>query len=219
VVDKASGILAQPLKDSNEPSTIELIRYYWKSKKIRPRYLGIVYRLDKETSGLMVLAKNKVVQRLLQYQFAHHKVAKRYLAIVDGIPNRTRDRLTGMMTRGIAGKRVIVHGTNQKGKEVITRFKVIEKFNARALLEVAPDTGRTHQIRVHLAMIGCPIVGEPVYSPAQKRVKGCARCALHASKLVFTHPKTAKRIEFEAPLPPDMQRIIQKERLANENKQ
>lgn len=211
VIEKASGILSQPVKGSNEPSAVELIRHYWKAKKLKQCYIGVVHRLDQETSGLIVFAKSKVSQRILQQQFATHKVTKRYMAIVSGIPDRTRGRLVGTMTRNKAGKRTVV-SESSKGKESITRYKVLEQLTDKALLEIAPETGRTHQIRVQLASIGYALVGDSVYGFGKKRTKHYSRCFLHASKLGFIHPRTAKRVLFESALPPDMQKIVEEEK-------
>jgi len=213
VINKMSGILSQPAKDSPEPSVVELIRYYWKSKNKRQGYIGVVQRLDKETSGLMVYAKSKESQRILQKQFEHHKIKKRYLALVKNVPRESKGRLIGVITRKVTGKRAILAAHDKKeGKEAITRYKVIENLSDKALLELAPETGRTHQIRLQLVKIGCPILGEPFYVRDKKRVPGCRRCALHSSQLEFIHPQTAKRISFESALPEDMADIINKSR-------
>ncbi len=206
VIEKAPFILAQPIKDSPEQSVVQLIRLYWKSQNTPNGYLGIVHRLDKETSGLMVLAKNKVAHRRLHIQFSHHKIAKRYLAIVDNIPRQSKGRLTGFIARGQNGRRTV--NAEAEGKEAFTRYKTIETFTDTALLELAPETGRAHQIRLHLAHIRCPIMGEYVYTKSKQRVGGFNRVALHASKLTFLHPKTTKRVSFESPLPSDMQKLI-----------
>ncbi|MDX9703041.1 MAG: RluA family pseudouridine synthase [Candidatus Auribacterota bacterium] len=206
VIDKAPFILAQPVKDSNDQSVIELIRLYWKSRNAKNQYLGIVHRLDKETSGLMVLAKSKIAHRTLHIQFSHHKVSKRYMAIVDNIPYQSKGRLTGSISRDQTGKRAIT--TDSPGKEAVTRYKTLQIFAGKALLELAPETGRAHQIRLQLAHIRCPIVGEFVYTKSKQRVACFNRIALHASKLTFLHPQTVKRISFESPIPNDMQELI-----------
>ena len=208
VIDKASGILSQPAKDSNDQSVIELIKYYWKAQKKKFSYLGIVHRIDKETSGLMILAKTKIALRILQQQFASHKIAKRYLAITQGVPFKNRSFLKGYITRNNRGIRT-VEKDPKKGKEAITRYKVIETFKENALVELAPETGRSHQIRLQLAHICCPILGEFLYGRTKDRVGKFPRCALHASKLVFLHPETAKRQVFESPVPEDMANLIE----------
>ncbi len=208
VLEKAAGVLSQPVKDDPRESVVELIRYYWKSQKARQQYIGIVQRLDMETSGVLVVAKNKVAQRVLQQQFATHQIGKRYLAITSNIPNQRKGRLVGSITRDKSGKRVVLQDS-AKGKEAATRYKVIDEFGNNALLEVAPETGRTHQIRLQLSRINCAIVGEPLYVSSTKKQKRATRCMLHAWKLSFLHPDTCKRVEFESPMPDDMKKYIE----------
>ena len=208
VIDKASGILAQPAKNSDDQSVIELIKYYWKSQKKKFGYLGVVHRIDKETSGLMVLAKTKVSQRILQHQFACHNIGKRYIAVTQGVPIKKRSILKGYITRNNTGKRVVQKESKQ-GKEAITRYKIIESFKEHALVELATETGRAHQIRLQLAYICCPIMGEFLYGRTKDRVGKFPRCALHAFKLSFLHPETAKRHTFESPTPKDMANLIE----------
>jgi len=208
VIDKAAGILAQPAKNSHDQSVIQLIKYYWKSQKKKFGYLGVVHRIDKETSGLMILAKTKTASRILQQQFACHKIGKRYLAVTQGIPRKNRSMLQGYISRNNAGKRV-VEKDSKKGKEALTRYKIIESFKENALLELAPETGRSHQIRLQLAHICCPIMGEFLYGRTKDRIGKFPRCALHASKISFLHPETAKRQTFESPVPKDMENLIE----------
>ena len=203
VVNKSSGIMSQPYRDDSAESVVELIRHYWKSQKKRQQFLGVVHRLDKETSGLLVLAKTKNAQRLLNVQFQDGRVSKRYMAFVRGIPVRRRKQLIGYLTRDFKGRRTVSLSPNS-GKKMITRYVIRETYGDMALVELTPETGRTHQIRLQLARLGHPIVGESVYSKDQTRVMGFSRCALHASKLIFQHPATGKVIVFEAPMPDDM---------------
>ncbi|MCD6459315.1 RluA family pseudouridine synthase [bacterium] len=209
VIDKSTGILSQPAKNSNDQSVIELLKYYRKAQKQKFTYLGIVHRIDKETSGLMVIAKTKIAHRILQQQFTCHKVAKRYIAVTKGIPWKNRSMLSGYITRNNSGKRT-VEKTGRKGKEALTRYKVIESFKEHAVVELAPETGKSHQIRLQLAHICCPVMGEFLYGNSKNRVGGFSRCALHAAKLSFLHPETAKRQAFESPIPQDIQNLIEK---------
>ncbi len=215
VIEKSSGLIVQPIKNMRDVSAVELIRHYWKSKKKRQGYIGVVHRLDKETSGVMVFAKNRIAHRNLQQQFFHRKISKKYLALVDGIPHKSRGRLTGYIGRDIKGKRTIF-SDQTKGQEAITRYKIVEKFCDRALLELSLETGRTHQIRVQFAKIGCPVLGDPFYGTKKgSRVGGYERCVLHAWKLKFQHPETVKKVEFEAGLPKDMSQLMENERRKN----
>ena len=211
VVNKASGIMSQPMKDEEGDSVVELIRYYWKTRSKKSGFIGVVHRLDKETSGVMVLARNKVAHRLLSVQFKNHSVYKRYLAVVDGVPKCRRKQLIGYQTRDFTGKRAVSLDP-EKGKQMVTRYVVVESIGNRSLLELVIETGRTHQIRLQLAKLGCPVLGEIVYSKDKKRVQGFERCALHSSRLVFQHPATGKKVTFDAPLPEDMQKLIMPEK-------
>ncbi len=215
VIAKGSGLIVQPVKDFKEVSAVELIRHYWKSQKKRQGYIGVVHRLDKETSGLMVFAKNRIAHRNLQQQFFHRKISKKYLALVDGVPHQSRGRLTGYIGRDIKGKRTVFH-EETKGQEAITRYKIVEKFQKMALLEISLETGRTHQIRIQFAKIACPVLGDPFYGREKGvRVGGYKRCALHSWKLKFQHPETIKKVEFEASLPNDMLEVLNDERRKN----
>ena len=216
VVNKSSGIMSQPFRDETADSVVELIRHYWKTQKKRQQFLGVVHRLDKETSGLLVLAKTKSAQRLLNIQFQDGRVGKRYLAVVLGIPKRRRKQLVGYLTRDFKGRRSVSVSPG-KGKKLITRYVIRETYGDRALLELTPETGRTHQIRLQLAKLGHPIIGESVYSKDHTRVMGFSRCALHASKLIFQHPSTAKIVVFEAPVPDDMAVLIERDKVKKED--
>lgn len=212
VIEKASGLIVQPVKNFQEVSAVELIRHYWKSQKKRQGYIGVVHRLDKETSGLMVFAKNRIAHRNLQQQFFHRKISKKYLALVDGVPHKSRGRLTGYIGRDIKGKRT-VFSEETKGQEAITRYKIVEKFQNKALLELSLETGRTHQIRIQFAKIACPVLGDPFYGREKGvRVGDYKRCALHSWRLKFQHPETTKKVEFEASLPNDMLEVLNDER-------
>jgi 23S rRNA pseudouridine1911/1915/1917 synthase len=173
------------------------------------RRQGIVHRLDKDTSGLMVIARTKPALNRLMAQFQERSVDKVYLALLE----RTPKTLTGRIEAPIARdhqqrKRMAVV---REGKPAITEFKVIESDfrDGQALVEVKLLTGRTHQIRVHMAFIGCPIVGDTVYGFRKQRL-GLKRHFLHAAKLSFNHPKTGERMTFESPLPAGLQNVLDK---------
>ena len=180
---------------------------------------GIVHRLDKNTTGVMILAKNAVAQWKIAKQFHDRQVEKSYLAIVHGIPDLTRDRINAPL--GMHPKFRYKYAVRpETGREAITFYEVLETFRGFSLLKLTPKTGRTHQIRVHLSHIKHPIVademyeGKPVYPWQLKNTEPApeapviARCALHASTIAFTHPTTKKLVRFEAPLPDDMQNLL-----------
>lgn len=180
---------------------------------------GIVHRLDKDTTGVMVVAKNDTAQWKIAKQFEQRKTRKSYLAIVHGVPELTADRINAPL--GVHPKIREKYAIRpENGKEAITFYEVIESFRGFSLLKMTPKTGRTHQIRVHLSYIKHPIVADDMYGgklvypwqladgkPAvQEPVIN--RVALHAWTLEFNHPTTKKQVKFEAPLPEDMQNAL-----------
>ena len=197
---------------------------------------GIVHRIDKDTSGLLVVAKNDAAHRHLAEQFRAHSVSRHYRALVFGIPDRGDPRLSGV--RGVAFEpggvirvsgNIARHNTDRKrmrvvrdaGRHAITRCKVIESFGgALALMDCWLETGRTHQIRVHMAHIGHALVGDATYGgrrkvaaralppPALAAIEGFERQALHAATLGFIHPESGAELAFEAPLPADFAALL-----------
>jgi 23S rRNA pseudouridine1911/1915/1917 synthase len=180
---------------------------------------GIVHRLDRNTTGVMILAKNAIAQWKISRQFHDRKVEKSYIAIVHGTPELTRDRINAPL--GVNLKFRYKYAVRpETGKEAITFYEVLESFRGFSLLKLTPKTGRTHQIRVHLAHIKHPIVaddmygGKPVYPWQLKDIELTpedpiiSRCALHAWTISFKHPTTEKIVSFEAPLPDDMQNLL-----------
>ena len=170
------------------------------SGTLRP---GIVHRLDKDTSGLIVVAKNDRAMRVLQAQLKERLVHKSYVALVEGVPNPRQGEIEAPLGRHPKNrkKQAVVAG----GREAITRYKVRESLPGnRALLDVEPVTGRTHQIRVHLAAIGHPIVGDTVYG---KRSNLVGRQFLHAARLGFNMP-SGRQVEFQSPFPPDLRAAL-----------
>ncbi|MFZ5775810.1 MAG: RluA family pseudouridine synthase [Thermodesulfobacteriota bacterium] len=175
--------------------------------ELRP---GIVHRLDKDTSGVMVVAKNDLSHQSLVEQFKGRGVTKIYLAIVDGIPASRSGRIDLPIGRHpVHRKKMAVRA--QGGREALTDWRVVEEFGAGfALLEIVLGTGRTHQIRVHMASLGCPVAGDPVYGRSNLRYSGLeiTRQCLHAHVLGFCHPRSGEAMRFVAPLWPDMERTL-----------
>ncbi len=183
-----------------------------------PGRWGIVHRLDKDTSGVMAVAKTNEALAGLSRQFKEHSVTKIYHAIVRGSPQKDEGVVSRPIGRHAADrKRMSVAAT--KSRTAVTRWRVVERLGDIALLEIRPETGRTHQIRVHLAAAGMPILGDPVYGRMRRgakhippQVKKCAdllnRQALHASMLGLVHPVTGQYLEWTSPIPQDMETVI-----------
>jgi 23S rRNA pseudouridine1911/1915/1917 synthase len=173
-----------------------------------PRRPGIVHRLDKGTSGLLVLAKTQAAYDSLVTQLAARTVRRRYLAVVHGRlprPEGVVDAPIGRDPRHRQRMAVVPAG---KGKRAVTRWRVLERFERFTYLEVQLETGRTHQIRVHMASLGHPIVGDVTYGPRRSSPVPIEGLALHAATLGFVHPVSQARVEFSAALPPRMARLL-----------
>lgn len=171
---------------------------------------GIVHRLDKETSGLLVVAKNDQVHRNLSDQFKNRTVKRKYVALVKGIVQLDNGRIDLPIAR--RKKNVTKMGVSfvdEKKKKAVTNYKVLKRFRGFTMLELSLETGRTHQIRVHLSHIGYPVIGDKMYGSA----KGMKRQALHAKTLGFRHPAKKEFLEFESKLPADIEELIKTEEL------
>jgi 23S rRNA pseudouridine1911/1915/1917 synthase len=167
-----------------------------------------MHRLDKDTSGALVVAKDPETLAALGEQFRRREVEKRYIAFVWGRIAAQSGTIAEPIGRNpVHRKRMAVR---REGREAVTRFEVAERFPAVTLLHLFPRTGRTHQIRVHLAAIGHPIVGDAVYGEARLSRALLRRQALHAESIAFRHPATGERVSFTAPLPPDLRRLRQR---------
>ena len=175
---------------------------------------GVVHRLDKDTSGLIVIAKDKSAYYDLVDQFRERTIEKQYLALVYGNPGETRGEIIKAIGRSSADRKKMSTRT-RRGKEAITRFTVLQKFDQAVLVQVSILTGRTHQIRVHFASIGHPVLGDKTYGRKTslrigQRTVTFPRQMLHASRLKLIHPIDRNVLEFEAPLPDDMEGVIEK---------
>jgi 23S rRNA pseudouridine1911/1915/1917 synthase len=214
VVDKPPGLVVHPAAGHAQGTLVNALLFHLKDLggvggELRP---GIVHRLDKDTSGCLVVAKNERALAGLQAAFKSRTVEKIYLALVHGSPPETQRIETLYGRHPVHRKRFTAR--LKEGKPALTEFRVRERFDGAALLEVQLFTGRTHQIRVHLAEAGFPLLGEKIYAP--KKPKGrvgevqaaLGRQALHAWRLAFPHPRTGKRISLEAPIPDDLTRAI-----------
>ena len=170
---------------------------------VRP---GIVHRLDKDTSGLMVVAKNDLAHLELSRQIKDHQLTKKYLVLVQGNLKDDSGIIDAPIGRNLKNRKKMAV-TEEKSREAITHFKVLKRFSGYTLVEATLRTGRTHQIRVHLAFIGYPIVGDQLYGHRRQGLN-IHRQALHSYVLGFVHPSSKKYMEFSSPLPKDMQELI-----------
>ncbi|MBX4189831.1 RluA family pseudouridine synthase [Candidatus Parcubacteria bacterium] len=220
VINKPAGIITHPKNTTDiQPSVTDWVQaHYPNLKEIgesfvasgspMPRY-GIVHRLDKDTSGLLIITKNDKAFLFMKKQFQEHTLQKSYKALVYGRPKESPGiidaplgRIGMKRTTQLEGKKLI------DGKESVTEYETIKTFDKYTLLDVHPKTGRTHQIRVHLKHIGCPIVGDLVYAPkGWQKPDQLNRLFLHAYKLTFTTPD-GKILTLEADLPEDLQKVL-----------
>ena len=168
---------------------------------------GVVHRLDKETSGLIVLAKNERAHRWLQDQFRLRKVDKTYLALVDGKPPTPTGRVESYIGRDPSHRKKMAIVPESRGREAISEYKTVESFDQHTLLEFHPHTGRTHQIRLHCAFLGCPIVGDEIYGRKKQSLE-ISRHFLHAFRLKIVLPGEKQPKIFEAPLPEELEQVL-----------
>jgi 23S rRNA pseudouridine1911/1915/1917 synthase len=210
VINKPAGV---PVHPGSGAPTFTIAhwfqeRYQTKGVGEDPNRPGIVHRLDKDTTGVLILAKTSSAYTKLKHQFQHRRAHKEYLALVYGVPGKPSGRITRPLIRSPRNplRRTI---TRQGGKDAITEWKLEQSFPPHyALLRAFPFTGRTHQIRAHLHFLGHPIVGDPLYTFRRRRPPlGISRQLLHATKLTITLPDHSRHV-FEAPLPLDFQEVI-----------
>lgn len=209
VVDKPPFVLTEPKSDSPHEHLLGMMKGYLKRKfrDSRGSYVKLLHRLDRETSGVIVAAKSKIGEQL-EDQFRSHKIDRHYLAVVEGRVEKQEASIRFPLEKGEfgSGKKVrVVKEGDPSGMRAITNYRVEERYNDATLLAVQVVTGRTHQVRVHFAEIGHPVVGDKLYGAVRIPF---SRHALHAGKLSFYHPRTNKKMSFEAPPPQDLQKLI-----------
>lgn len=208
VVNKPAGMVVHPAPGSPSGTLVNALLYRYGDKLstingvIRP---GIVHRIDKDTSGLLMVARNDRAHESLSRQLAEHSITRRYRAIVRDNIREDEGTIRGPIGRD-PGNRLRNAVVASGGKPAVTHFRVLERFGRFTLVECALETGRTHQIRVHMSYIRHPLLGDKLYGPANG--EGAARQMLHAGVLGFVHPRTHEYMEFEAPLPEDFSRVL-----------
>jgi 23S rRNA pseudouridine1911/1915/1917 synthase len=209
VINKAAGMVVHPAPGHADDTLVNaLLAYYPELQGVEGLRPGIVHRLDKDTSGLIIVAKNAPTQAALIEQMKQHQVIKRYLALVEGIVSLEQGSIDAPIGRDPRHRQQMAI-TAKGSREARTHFRVLERFSRHTLLLLELETGRTHQIRVHLKAIGHPIVGDPVYGSGNTRGNlSLRRQFLHAYQLKFTHPTSGKILELEAPLPEDLKAAL-----------
>jgi 23S rRNA pseudouridine1911/1915/1917 synthase len=215
-IDKPAGMVVHPAAGNAHGTLVNaLLAHFPQVASVGgENRAGIVHRLDKETSGVILVALSEAARLHLMAQFAARAVHKRYLALVDGAPNTLSGIINASIGRDPAQrKRMAILPVHRGGREAISHFQVLERFAQHTLLEVLPQTGRTHQIRVHLAFIGCPVVGDSVYGRRKPTLK-LGRHFLHAESVVFRN-LAGEQVRVQAPLPPELARALAALRAAN----
>ncbi len=206
VVEKPPGISTVPF-DENERGTLDQLLMETLSERGRRAPLGIVHRIDKETSGVVVFARTTAAKLALKNQFRFHTVGRRYVAIAHGAVKGAVIRSRLVKDRG-DGRRGSTEN-DELGREAVTHVTWLESLRGATLVECRLETGRTHQIRIHLAERGHPLLGERVYSKSYRgNLLPAPRVMLHARELSFEHPSSGKQLSFEQPVPDDMQAVL-----------
>jgi len=217
IVDKPAGLVVHPAAGNFDGTLVNALLHHCGGSLsgiggvARP---GIVHRIDKDTSGLLVVAKTDVAHEGLAKQFAAHSIDRRYLAIVNGVPKSSEGSVDAPLARSASNRKKMAIVEGGRGKVAVTHWRRLSVLKDAALVECRLETGRTHQVRVHMASIGHPLIGDPVYGrPAKTHGKllnelQFRRQALHATELGFTHPATKHRLSFSSAMPPDMQELF-----------
>jgi 23S rRNA pseudouridine1911/1915/1917 synthase len=225
IINKPCDMVVHPAKGHWSGTLVNALQFHFAQlSNINGDYRpGIVHRLDRDTSGVILVAKEEVTHRELSAQFEHRKVFKEYTALTSGVLDRDSDYIERRIGHHKHDRvKMAVTDDEDEGKEACSFYEVVERFRGYTLVRISPRTGRTHQIRVHLASVGCPVLADKTYSgrdcvrlldlapeiaPALDEVL-MPRQALHASRIRFLHPRLGRVIEAEAPLPPDFERTL-----------
>ncbi|MCI0566833.1 MAG: RluA family pseudouridine synthase [Acidobacteria bacterium] len=223
VVDKAPGILVQPTPQGDRGTLLDLVSRHLRKRypEVKSPYLGLLHRIDRETSGLLLFSRRGTANRILAEQFRGHTISREYLALARGKFASDSGTIADPLVRSSPlARRASASSHRNEGKEAITHFRVLERFAGATLLSITLETGRTHQIRIHLAGRGHAVVGDKVYalraySPSNPLLDRFPRQALHACRLGFTHPGSGAWLEFESPLPEDLAGLLRSLRQGN----
>ncbi len=217
VIDKPAGLVVHPAAGNFDGTLVNALLHHCRGSLSgiggveRP---GIVHRIDKDTSGLMVAAKTDPTHVGLAAQFAKHSIDRRYKAIVAGHPKLAEGTVDAPLGRSSANRKKIAIVSDGRGKHAVTHYTLIERLKAAALVECRLETGRTHQVRVHMASLGHPLLGDPVYGRSRPEHRellnrlNFERQALHAARLGFVHPVTSETLRFDSEIPQDMQQLF-----------
>lgn len=217
VIDKPAGLVVHPAAGNRDGTLVNALLHHCAGSLsgiggvARP---GIVHRIDKDTSGLLVIAKHDKAHEGLAKQFADHSIDRRYLAIVSGVPNKAEGTVDAPLARSPQNRKKIAIVKEGRGKRAVTHWKRLKLLDNATLVECRLETGRTHQVRVHMASIGHPLIGDPVYGRGKSGHRKLLnqldfkRQALHAAHLAFIHPVTKGRLSFDSALPSDMQELF-----------
>lgn len=219
VVDKPAGMVVHPAVGNISGTLVNALLHHCRGNLsgingvARP---GIVHRIDKDTSGLLVIAKSDAAHEGLAAQFAAHTVHRRYIAVTAGHPSPPEGTIDARIGRSDADRKkmTVLPNNSSRGKSAVTHYKVLERLEDAAMIECRLETGRTHQVRVHCASIGHPLLGDPAYGRTPKPLRplldrlGFARQALHAAELGFQHPLTGEVVQFRSNIPQDMAELI-----------
>lgn len=213
VINKPAGLVVHPGSGNWSGTLMNALLHHAPALEQVPR-AGIVHRLDKETSGLLVVAKTLEAQTDLVRQLQARTVKRQYLAVASGVLARDGTIEAPVGRHPVQRIKMAVVAEGRGGKPAVTRYRVLERFARCTLVECSLETGRTHQIRVHMAHLQHPLVGDPVYGKVDRLLPPFHRQALHAARLGLIHPATGKAMQWEVPLPADMKELLEKLRAA-----
>jgi 23S rRNA pseudouridine1911/1915/1917 synthase len=206
IVDKPAGLLTVATEAREKDTLWSRALHYLQHRYGGRPHAGIVHRLDKDTSGALVFARNRAAHHELHDRFRTHAIDREYVALVEGAPADSGTFDADLVRE--PGLRRSVARPGQEGRRAVTRYKTVERLGDAALVSIRPETGRTHQIRVHFSAAGHPILGDRVYARPGTGARSAPRQMLHARRLGFPHPRTGETVSAESPLPDDFEKVL-----------